>query len=716
MQALKQLGILFLTLNLSGLAPALASGIDYRGPKDYYLQSEIQVLESDESQIARAKISMELFDLALKDNPALFKRPKKCALHSEETKITEIANGLITVLNSIKKECSSNVEELNTIVSSLSEFSTSVDSAEVESTDEESVDVVEIDETVETSSDSTAMTSEEKEQFYGNIDSALGTLPNLSAKEKCEYSIKEQGLLPVIADVILNVSQLGLITPVSMGMNDQASASWTSGGLMIAAGGALLSSTLNVIHLLFKNRFDWDKAEDRDSFVQLNCSYHDLRNQLITSGAIHIGTKKVEEEKAKYLAYIAEIELYLEAFEKEKVDIEEFVAKNRKLKLESKMNPVQFATNGLLKEFKTEYMEASDFDIKDPGIDPGHKIHFLRGYYEMQRIMKRNLGDLVLDARHDQHLNANAMAFLEENFPEDRSKDESVAFFIENADHFSAIIDGYKEFLTPIFENLSGIEKEIMEEYDSWRPSGDKSTVEELEEIMASYTEQAAKLEEYKLGFNSRLDVYNYILGKEEFSSSDDGASPLHTALLISEEIKKEITGDQGESFLDYLVKDGRKEIKSVRKKMGHHLVDIRMLEKLKDRDMVSYNIEKDMACQDAESFILDKYNTASSFAELGYDFTSTIFSFIHSQGRKRNRFLLIPSGKSEQRKVYEHAWSAKIYTKIKSKEKVSYKYIKEFLGKNHQKKNLGRLMKEVDEMKDQVSEVQTFVHNSCHL
>ncbi|MCK6596471.1 MAG: hypothetical protein L6Q33_14835, partial [Bacteriovoracaceae bacterium] len=92
---------------------------------------------------------------------------------------------------------------------------------------------------------------------------------NLVKKGQCRRD--EMRVLDVTADVIQDVTALGILSP-------------TPQGLLISGGGAVVATALRLIDTLLKDQFDFEKTKDRASFIKLNCSFYELRKQLYVSG------------------------------------------------------------------------------------------------------------------------------------------------------------------------------------------------------------------------------------------------------------------------------------------------------------------------------------------------------------------------------------------------------------------------------------------------
>lgn len=125
-------------------------------------------------------------------------------------------------------------------------------------------------------------------QYAKNVNQILGSLNVITSNTACVYDIRKRGLLPVISDVVMSVSQFGLLVP-------------SASGMMLAAGGYVAGSALKIINELIKDKFNFNKAEDRKSFMQLNCSFFDARKSMEESGIFDLVTDEYRQEYAGQL-------------------------------------------------------------------------------------------------------------------------------------------------------------------------------------------------------------------------------------------------------------------------------------------------------------------------------------------------------------------------------------------------------------------------------
>ena len=108
-------------------------------------------------------------------------------------------------------------------------------------------------------------------QMAKNLTQILGSLNIITDNTSCFYDVKNRGALPVVADVVTSITQLGLLVP-------------SAPGITLAAGGYLAGTGLKIIDQLLKKKFNFNRPEERRAFLQLNCAFFDGRRMMDESG------------------------------------------------------------------------------------------------------------------------------------------------------------------------------------------------------------------------------------------------------------------------------------------------------------------------------------------------------------------------------------------------------------------------------------------------
>ena len=131
---------------------------------------------------------------------------------------------------------------------------------------------------------------------------SLSTFSTLAEKAECQYSLREQGALSIMSDVIQSVSGLGLLVP-----NEY--------GFVAAAGGMAVGSILKLIDTMLKSKYDWKKEEDRNTFIKYNCSFFDIKDQMDRAGIVSVRTDMHKQEIAKKSKELPKLRKFQKKFE-----------------------------------------------------------------------------------------------------------------------------------------------------------------------------------------------------------------------------------------------------------------------------------------------------------------------------------------------------------------------------------------------------------------
>lgn len=125
-------------------------------------------------------------------------------------------------------------------------------------------------------------------QYAKNVGQILNSVNLITSNNACFYDIRSRGFLPVLSDVIMSVSQLGLLIP-------------SGTGAAVAAGGYVAGSGIKIINELVKKKFNFSKPEERRAFIQLNCAFFDNRRVMEESG---IFNPELEEFRDQIVAQL----------------------------------------------------------------------------------------------------------------------------------------------------------------------------------------------------------------------------------------------------------------------------------------------------------------------------------------------------------------------------------------------------------------------------
>lgn len=120
-------------------------------------------------------------------------------------------------------------------------------------------------------------------QYAKNVGQILGSINLITSNNACFYDIRSRGFLPVLSDVIMSISQLGLLIP-------------SGAGAAVAAGGYVAGSGIKIINELLKKKFNFAKPEERRAFIQLNCAFFDNRRMMEESGIFNPESEEFRDD------------------------------------------------------------------------------------------------------------------------------------------------------------------------------------------------------------------------------------------------------------------------------------------------------------------------------------------------------------------------------------------------------------------------------------
>ena len=95
----------------------------------------------------------------------------------------------------------------------------------------------------------------------------LQVLEGLTKVEQCVEDIKQGGLLTELADISVTLGQMAFILP-------------NLNGVVAGVLGLGLGTAIRVVQNIFKKTFDWSEPSDREQFLNLNCSFFDMRREI----------------------------------------------------------------------------------------------------------------------------------------------------------------------------------------------------------------------------------------------------------------------------------------------------------------------------------------------------------------------------------------------------------------------------------------------------
>ena len=264
-------------------------------------------------------------------NYGYFERPLSCPIRFSN--LTELRDKIQTLSSSLGTDCSQSNQQ------ALGQLRTSVANLEGIA-----------------STFSTFQGSDERAQnlqLARNANQVLGSLNIITSNNSCFYDIRSRGALPVISDVIMSVSQIGLLVP-------------STTGTLVATGGYIAGSGMRIIGELLKKKYNWNKPEERRAFLQLNCAFFDHRRVMEEAGMFNPESETFRHEllarlKRERLKLLSAQETAKSALEKAEENLDSEFA----VLPQTKSSGVSFKLQRLLEELVARLgVRAADYPSK----------------------------------------------------------------------------------------------------------------------------------------------------------------------------------------------------------------------------------------------------------------------------------------------------------------------------------------------------------------
>lgn len=435
------------------------------------------------------------------DESRYFKRPLNCPLRFSS--LSDLRDQVQSLVASLSKNCSQQaIQQLNSNVANLEGIANTFNSY----------------------SNTTDATS--SAQYAKNVGQILGNINLITSNNACFYDIRSRGFLPVVADVIMSTSQLGLLVPSGTGQ-------------AVAAGGYIAGSGIKIISELLKKKFNFDKPEERRAFIQLNCAFFDNRRVMDESG---IFNPETEDFRAELIAELR----------KERIELIRSQRRNEKA-----IEEVDLA----LAEAIAAVPEASD-----RGLDP--KLSRLMN--EIVQKLGRRPGDISEKLRQVSYLSEN-IALLADGVKLlrlDPKLESSRKLLLSNIDAVTPLvavgavgwtgnIDEYEfkirgplfAFLVPVSE---GLKKEIFSVETEVSISNNELSrkITKLKQEIRENNESSWALAMRIQSIESKISSLENHRQGNLFSENDEGSSNAVEILDYYRKLQKSILGKEGRDYL----------------------------------------------------------------------------------------------------------------------------------------------------------------------
>ena len=501
-------------------------------------------------------------------------------------------------------------------------------------------------------------------------------LKTVADDEACLFNVRQRGLMPVVADVATNVGQVASLMP-------------TPNGFLLGAGGISLGSTLKIIIGLFKSPFDWREANERKQFLDLNCSFFDMRRDVEAAEIIDIRDQSIDEKIANAKTAQTQLLNYLNQING---DQKSFSDKFANLNIEH-----------IRESLGQEHMDIiSGIDRilsiypGTPSVDGATKLKLIQAFNSEFPQIK-----LMANNKTNNPPYTNYIYELLEQFNWDGVSD-NVAMNDEEFRH---------KFGTPLFHYLNEYKNHLQssvnhenQNFLNYRPAANaKSNKEILDEAQKSYDQIIFKLTDALSRIDTRIKVLQSKDRKKSFDAYDEGAHATYDTIEQYRYIQSILTGKLGYNYVNHFRKHLKRENK-----------DFQKVYKKFQKKYPNFNDPKNKefdipwACRDA-SRLRVIWEDANSSAEVANDFIDTNMGIFYTDVKKVQTFLkFFPVGTARELKLLRYVRSAELAKKVlNGKEMYDKKAMRKYglLRGN----NLGELMFDLRNSEYQREEIEQF-------
>lgn len=597
-------------------------------------------------------------------------RPKSCPMESK--KFADLLAKTESIKNVFKSNCLQKDE------SKVSDVLTSINSIQ-EELKKRNI----IDKAVDGSTIMNSITGNEE----GSSVSALSGIKfsnlftNISTMiKKNQCNLEDGRVLEQTADLIYDSTQLGLLAG-------------NTTGLLVAGGGFIISSAIKLIDLIFKQRFDFVKNSDRQTFIKLNCSFYDIRKELEAQGGLDVENSSNKEDLRDVKFHIEKLNLALKDLEKEKTEQKKVLDEMDQQMLVSLVGDVSTFKKSLLKA-KT----ILNSPIVDNAETPAETQKLL-----MISAIAQDYETLSFQLTNYRSLKVSGIPMLDDVFSVELKKfDPMDMITFQNTMNLSV-----KEFneglrartlfhVTRILNDI-GSKEELA---STKNKEAKKAKVDELQKRADLYIAKLADLKklEERLG---------RVVSPRQYSATDDGSDNMVSLLENYKNIAGQIYGEWGEKFLRYTSLKSYEETKTFGDK-------IERFNKKYGEQLKAFKVDSSPStyiCQDIQR-IRYSFKYADSLVQEGYDFIVTNKDLFHTdQKTYYNTELDEENGSNASsaiEKIQRHYKSTILAVKKLKNEQIDPdEEAKYLLRKWNGYSYLGRSMLDVSDIRNTVKNIQ---------
>lgn len=604
-------------------------------------------------------------------------RPKSCPLESK--KLSDTLSKIDSLKVALKNNClQDNNNKLDDIYKSFQDLETELKNQKY------------IDHSAEEAININLNDDPKKDELNGvKFSTLFGNINTLIKKKQC--NLEDGRVLNSLADLVYDSTKLGL-------------ASGNDTGIFIAGVGILTSSTLRLIDAIIKEKFDFEKITDRQSFIKLNCSFYDIRNTLESEGVLEVENSNSKQDLKDAIQYIEEITAAIKANDEGRNNINNYNAK---------LDAERIRTNlGEIAEVKKSLLKLKDVinQVKFDGLPEDTKR--MLAINEIVRDYEIYLNQL----NYYRSLSISPAPILDDMFLLELKKLDP----IDN----NAIIEllkmsneNFTKNIKPIFlfhivRIVNDIDIRSLKETEQ-NAEAKKSYLAKLDDDKKILIEQLQKLNSIK----SKLEK---IVSNRKYTGLDDGSDNLIGIIEDYKAISNVIYGDSGDKFLKYSTQKALDEIDSFNDKYNAFL----QKHNLTDENLTSYGQQENAYfCQNVQRLKIN-FKYADSLVQEGYDFLITNKDLISADVKNYyNQTLDETENKNSNylssiEKIQRHYYSTILAMRILKGKDITEDEKNKYLSNNHfyNKKYLGQSILKLEEMRKKIKLVQdAFDKYNCY-
>lgn len=531
-----------------------------------------------------ADIDLARADQLIKKYNAVYERPKSCPLESK--KFSDIIAKTEAIKDALKGNClKSEDSKMSEVLESIKSLQDSLKENAVITNSSSLSEVVS-----DTDEKANAISGVKFSAVFSNIN-------NMIKKNQC--NMEDGRVLETAADLIYNSTQLGVLSGNAV-------------GLIVAGGGFLISSALRLIDMIIKQRFDFEKAADRQTFVKLNCSFYEIRRELDTQGALDMENSLTRDDYRDTKALADELTIELKKLDTDKVNI---------AKANAEIDRTTFTENvGDLTELKKTLVKTQKY--LQPGLNQALDIPTETQKLLMISQLAQDYDLLVGQIKNYKELNISSIPMLDDLFLQDMKKFDSldIVGFTE-AMNISGK-DFNENHRAKILFHIIRIGNDITAKEQKILGKGEKQKA-----ILASGMEK--KKDEYlsRLVELRKIETrLGNLVAPKEYSGLDDGSENMVTIIDNHNKISSQLYGEWGDKFLKFTTSKSFEEVSTFNERLFSFNTKYASI--LKDGKLDK--IKTSYFCQDAQKLRL-MFKHADSVVQEGYDFIATNKDLIYS-------------------------------------------------------------------------------------